>query len=303
MKYLIIRFSPIGDIVLASPVIRSLRKAFPTAEIHFVTDNSCRGAVEFNPSIDKLHVLAYSHELLLEELKIEDYDLLIDLQGNSKSTVLCSALDKKTVSVNHQNFLEKLLTTIGIRSIVKRKLPDHYFHATRSLGLVNDGKGLDYFIPTREETTKKDIPASHHAGYIACAIDGAALQWQYWKELCAQLDHPIILIGNKTAAAAGKEIATTDQVKIYNACGKFSLNEMADLIRKSKMLVGPDGDMIPVATAFNIPVICLREKNTRSSNPYYGEAYLAGNGSLPYDVLSAGKATVSEVIAAVKKRL
>ena len=42
MKFLIIRFSSIGDIVLTTPVIRCLRKKLPDAGIHYLTKQSLR---------------------------------------------------------------------------------------------------------------------------------------------------------------------------------------------------------------------------------------------------------------------
>ncbi|HQW44711.1 MAG TPA: glycosyl transferase, partial [Chitinophagaceae bacterium] len=78
-KFLIIRFSSIGDIVLTTPVIRCLKKQVPDAEIHFLTKDTFRSIVEHNPYIDKLYVLAHSWELMIEELKVEEYDYIIDL--------------------------------------------------------------------------------------------------------------------------------------------------------------------------------------------------------------------------------
>ena len=69
MKFLIVRFSSIGDIVLTTPVIRCLKKQVPDAVIHYLTKESFRSVVEHNPYIDKLHVLAHSWELMVEELK------------------------------------------------------------------------------------------------------------------------------------------------------------------------------------------------------------------------------------------
>ena len=43
----------------------------------------------------------------------------------------------------------------------------------KSFDVKNDGTGLDYFIGPKDETHKTDIPASHHAGYIACVIGAA----------------------------------------------------------------------------------------------------------------------------------
>ena len=95
MKFLIIRFSSIGDIVLTSPVIRCLKKQVPDAEIHFLVKDAFRSVVEFNPYIDKLHVLAHSWELMIEELKTEGYDYIIDLHHNLK-TLRVNIMRKKS---------------------------------------------------------------------------------------------------------------------------------------------------------------------------------------------------------------
>src|SRR5450432_1710459 len=85
MKILIIRFSSIGDIVLTTPVIRCLRKKYPEAEIHYLTKQSFRSIVATNPYIDKIHILGDSFELMLHELKIEEYDHIIDLHHNLRT--------------------------------------------------------------------------------------------------------------------------------------------------------------------------------------------------------------------------
>ena len=55
MKFLVIRFSSIGDIVLTSPVVRCLKKQVPGAEIHFLTKKNYAAVVGSNPYIDKIH--------------------------------------------------------------------------------------------------------------------------------------------------------------------------------------------------------------------------------------------------------
>ncbi|MEO6539382.1 MAG: glycosyl transferase, partial [Ferruginibacter sp.] len=79
MKFLIIRFSSIGDIVLTTPVIRCLRKQYPDADIHFLTKHAFRNIIEHNPYINKIHTLGDSFELMLHELATEEYDYIIDL--------------------------------------------------------------------------------------------------------------------------------------------------------------------------------------------------------------------------------
>src|SRR6185436_2517552 len=93
-KFLIIRFSSIGDIVLTTPVIRCLKKQVPDAEVHYLTKESFRPIVENNPYIDKLHVLAHSWELMMHELSLENYDHIIDLHHNIRTMRIKQALDR-----------------------------------------------------------------------------------------------------------------------------------------------------------------------------------------------------------------
>ena len=68
-----------------------------------------------------------------------------------------------------------------------------------------------------------------------------------------------------------------DDVKVYNACGKFSLNESADLVRKSKLVVTNDTGLMHIAAAFKRPVISLWGNTVPSFGmyPYYGDNSVA----------------------------
>ena len=79
MKFLIIRFSSIGDIVLTTPVVRCLKKQLVTAEVHYLTKAAFKPILEANPYIDKIHCLGDDLGALTEVLRAEDYDYVIDL--------------------------------------------------------------------------------------------------------------------------------------------------------------------------------------------------------------------------------
>lgn len=277
MKFLVIRFSSIGDIVLTSPVVRCLKKQLPDAEVHFLTKDSFRSVVGHNPYIDKVHVLAHSWELMVEELKTEEYDYIIDLHHNARTLRLKSALKKKSFSFNKLNVEKYIYARLKINLMPRLHIVDRYMGTVASFGVKNDGAGLDYFIAKGEETKKEDIPASHYAGYIACVIGAAhgTKRWpvQKWKEFCEKLDHPVILLGDKDDAVAAKEIAAADPVKIYNACGKFKLNESADLIHKAKFVISNDTGLMHIAAAFKKPLISLWGNTVPSfgMTPYYGD--------------------------------
>lgn len=276
MKFLIIRFSSIGDIVLTTPVIRCLKKQVPEAEVHFLTRDNYRAVIEHNPYIDRVQVLAHSWELMIEELKAQDYDYIIDLHHNAKTLRVKNALKKKAYSFYKLNIQKYFYTAFKINLLPKLHIVDRYLQTVASFGVKNDGAGLDYFISAADETKREDIPGSHQAGYIACVI-GAALgtkRWPVhkWKEFCAQLEHPVILLGGPEDKLSGDEIAAVDPIKIYNACGKFKLNESADLVRKAKLVITNDTGLMHIAAAYKKPVISLWGNTVPSfgMTPYYG---------------------------------
>ena len=86
MKFLVIRFSSIGDIVLTTPVVRCLKKQLVTAEVHYLTKAAFKPILEANPYIDKIHCLGGGPgseddlAALTEALRREDFDYVIDLR-------------------------------------------------------------------------------------------------------------------------------------------------------------------------------------------------------------------------------
>ena len=277
-KILIIRFSSIGDIVLTTPVVRCLRKQLPDAEIHFLTKQSYRPIVASNPYIDKIHTLGDSFELMLHELKTEEYDYIIDLHHNLRTLRIKRFLKNvKAFSFDKLNIKKFIYTNFKINTLPEKHIVDRNLETVASLGIVNDGLGLDYFIPEKDTITQKDLPASHMLGYIAVVI-GAALATKKMplhklKELCTAIKHPIILLGDKGDQEDGQAIAASDDIKIYNACGKFNLNESADLLRGAKLVITHDTGLMHIAAALQKPIISIWGNTVPAFGmyPYYGK--------------------------------
>jgi heptosyltransferase-2 len=290
-KFLIIRFSSIGDIVLTTPVIRCLRKQYPEAEIHFLTKYAFKTIVANNPYINKVHTLDDSFELMLHELATEEYDYIIDLHHNLRTLRIKRHLKHvPSFSFNKLNVEKFILTNFKINTLPKKHIVDRNLETVKSLGVENDGMGLDYFIPAMDQVSNNDIPASHMHGYIALVI-GAALATKKLplhklQELCATIDHPIILLGGKEDHEDGKLVAKVDEIKIYNACGKFNLNESADLVKKSKLVISHDTVLMHIAAALQKPVISVWGNTVPAFGmyPYYGK-----RSNMQYDVVEINK--------------
>jgi heptosyltransferase-2 len=146
-----------------------------------------------------------------------------------------------------------------------------------SFAIGNDGEGLDYFIPAKDEVKQNDIPISHHLGYIGLVIGAAhntkKLPVEKLKELCSKIDHPLILLGGKEDNENAKQIASVDPIKIYNACGKFNLNESADLVKRSKLIITHDTGLMHIAAAFKKKIISVWGNTVPEFGmyPYYGK--------------------------------
>ena len=255
MKFLIIRFSSIGDIVLTTPVIRCLRKKFPDAGIYFLTKKRFASIVESNPYINKVITLDDDFDDTIDNLKEEKFDTVIDLHYNLRTLRVKQALKGiPFYSFNKLNTQKWIYTNFKLNLMPAKHIVDRYMETVASFGVINDGSGLDFFIPEKDAVKDSDIPFSHSQGYIAIAIGAAhftkKLPVDKLKELCAKIEYPIILLGGNEDYNNGVEISNADPVKIYNACGKFSLNESADIIRKSNLVISHDTGLMHIAAAF-----------------------------------------------------
>ena len=136
MKFLIIRFSSIGDIVLTTPVIRCLYQQVPDAEIHVLTKSQYRSIFEANPYVHKIIELGFSKRLMLHELEVEGYDAIIDLHHNLRTFQIKNVLKGiPSYSFNKLNWQKWLLTAknklMNIPSIVAAIIRDRAFDTTK----------------------------------------------------------------------------------------------------------------------------------------------------------------------------
>ncbi len=277
-KFLILRFSSIGDIVLTTPVIRCLKKQLPAAEIHYVTRAGYASVLANNPYITKLHLVTEENEsALINHLKTLKFDYIIDLHHNIRTLRYKIALHKaNSFSFNKLNIQKWLLTTFKINKLPAKHIVDRYMGALASFKIKNDGDGLDFFIGKNDIVPKTDLPLTHLHGYIAIAVGAAhatkRIPVEKLKALCAAIDHPIVLLGGKEDFEIAHQVDESDTVKIYNACGKFNLAETAFLIQESSLLITSDTGLMHMAAAFKKRIVIVWGNTVPQFGmyPYYG---------------------------------
>lgn len=261
-KILVIRFSSIGDIVLTSPIVRCLKLQLKgDTEIHFITKRKYASLVKSNPYIDKVHLINTHINELFNVLAAENFSCIIDLHNNFRSILLRGKLGALAYTITKNNIEKWLLVNFKINKMPKKHIVERYFEAVNSLGVIYDGKGLDYFIPKNEQVDFELIPLSHHKNYIAIAIGGTYFTKRLPVEkliaICKKLKKPIFLLGGKEDEVIALQIKQAVGENVYNSCGLFSVNQSASIIERASKVITHDTGMMHIAAAFKKDVISI----------------------------------------------
>lgn len=256
MRLLFIRFSAIGDIVLASPALRCAKQQIPGVEIHFLTKKSMKAVSEANPYVDHFHYFDKDLSTIIQELKACNFDYIIDLHKNLRSLRIRLALGVPYLSYNKLSVEKFLLTKFQVNRMADRHISMRSVDTLAPLGVSYDGKGLDYFVPSEVSQ-----PVFFPEGYVALVIGASyatkKLPLDSLKVLCSQIPHPIVLVGGKEEVADGEALALLDPTRIVNTCGAYSLHESALIVQKAKVVISHDTGMLYIACAFEKNVIAI----------------------------------------------
>lgn len=136
---------------------------------------------------------------------------------------------------------------------------DRYFQAVKNLGVKNDLKGLDYFIPERDEVKSSDLPEGFRNAYVGWVIGGKHNTKIYPEEkvieAIKQSNYQFILLGGPEDAEKGDRIAQACDSKVFNACGKYNLNQSASLVKQASKILTNDTGLMHIAAAFKKEII------------------------------------------------
>ena len=261
IKFLIIRFSSIGDIVLTTPVVRNLKQQVEDAEIHYLTKPQFKSIIENNPYIDKVHTLKSSFKDTVHELRYEHFDYVIDLHRNIRTARFKNQLKIISFAFDKLNKEKWLLVNLKINKLPDIHIVDRYLDTLKVFDLKNDQKGLDYFIPKDDIVDVKSISENLKDGYVGVVIGAYHNTKKLTKEktisICTQIDKPILLLGGPDNKEEGEEIKNIIGKNIYNTCGNFNINQSASLVKQAKVILTPDTGLMHVASAFKKKIISV----------------------------------------------
>jgi len=286
VKFLIVRFSSIGDIVLTSPVARHLKQQVEDAEIHYLTKKNYAPLLEANPYIDRIHAFDGDLQRCIRTLKSEEIDYIIDLHHNVRSARIKWALKRMDFTVHKLNRKKWLLVNFKVDRLPDRHMVDRNLDTIKTFIAERDPLGLDYFIPGEEELGPESLPPAFREGFIGLAIGAQhytkKLPYESLKDLCGKLRHPVIILGGPGDQATGESLVSAWPDKaIFNGCGKYSIHQSASLVKLAKVLITHDTGLMHIGAAFQKPVISVWGNTV----PRFGMfPYRAGPGSVQFEV-------------------
>ncbi len=283
-KLLIIRFSSLGDILLSTPLIRSLRQKYPQIQLDFLIRKEYIDLLKYHPALSNIiefDVRGGFAALVAMARKIRNtrYDFVLDIHNNLRSRFLClglrflSGFRTRVYRIKKNLFIRFLLVKFKInlyRRLYGRVIPvwEKYLRTARPLGITPaDGK-LEIYLPRQVEESVKNflntLPENNWSVVMAPGARHFTKRWpeDYFSELIKQV---FLKTGRRTILVGGKEdLPTIENILqqlpegiAVSTAGQFSVLETAVVIKNSWLMISNDSGLMHLGTALDIPLIAI----------------------------------------------
>ena len=261
VRFLIIRFSSIGDIVLTTPVVRCLKEQMKDAEIHYLTKKQYGNLLENNPYIDKLWLFDGKNMAeLIHALRYRHIDYIIDLHHNLRTQRIKNKLRILSFSFNKLNYAKWLMVNFKKNKLPDLHIVDRYLETLSVFGIVNDGKGLDYF-PGNDWAVfpeKTSLPSAFIALVIGAQHYTKKVPAEKLAELTVNLNLPVVILGGTgDVEEAHKIVEKSPGKNIIDLTGKISLDNSAWLVSRANVVITHDTGLMHIAAAYQKKILSI----------------------------------------------
>jgi heptosyltransferase III len=262
-RILVIALRRIGDVLLTTPLIRSLRRAYPDARLEAFVFADTAGILQDNPDIDRVTAMpprpTVVDTLVCAARLVGRYDLSVSTQTGDRPAGFAILAGRKRVAP-----VEDRLSGRVKRAFLHRAVPyDARAHRVEAILRLADELGIAR-VP--ELVSPKAIgPSGLPQGDIA--VVHAAPMFHYkrwsaegWRGLAAELTNRGLHV-LATGGPATEERAYLDRVwngaNVTRVDGRLSWGELAGLLGRARVFVGPDTSVTHLAAASACPTVAL----------------------------------------------
>jgi len=286
-KILIIKPSSLGDIVHSLPFLNTLKENFPFTKIHWIVAKGFEELLTEHPLVEKLLVInkdkwksiknitSTISEVfnLREELKKEQYDIAVDLQGLLRSGII-TMLSKAPIRIGFKEARE--FSTIFYNKKISSPIEKHavfrYNEVAQELGcIINE---IKFYLPKPKEPEwlreLKDFVV------IIPSARWQSKNWPlpYFVELVKMLPYSFLIVGSKSDVPEALKIEEYTEGKAISVAGKTTLKELIALFNKSLFVITPDTGTMHLASACGIKVVALFGPTSPKRTGPFGENHL-----------------------------
>ena len=259
-RILIIRLSSLGDILLTTPFLRAIKTQFPHIKIDMLIREEYVDVIKLNPYIDKKFLFKKddkNNNVLIEQLKNNNYELVIDLQNNLRSKKVVSSLKTNNVKLDKRSFDKFLLVNFKVNKLKEApQIPVRYSNTIQKIKL--DEQGLNLF--TDKSANAEIIGKNNLIGFCPGARHFTK-RWpkEYFIELgnkLTQNGYTIVLFGGKIDKEICAELVNRISGAINLSNNDELLQTAADM-KLCKAVICNDSGLMHTASAAGTKVIAI----------------------------------------------
>ena len=284
-KLLIVRLSSLGDILLTSPLIRSIKKKYPQIEIDFVLREEFHNLLKLNPYIRNIYLYPKAKEKLKNLKKYiykNNYDLVIDLQNNFLSRRLLKHFGGSVTRFKKKNLYKFLLVQFKINKLKDAPpIPVRYANVIENFEL--DDEGLD--LITNNEPSKLLRENDNLIGLCP----GSKHYTKMWpKDYFIQLgnllmenNYKVLIFGGTEDIRLCEDIASNIS-SLVNLCNENDILQTAADMKMCRAIYCNDSGLMHTATAVKVPVMVFFGSTVGEFgfSPYYSKNLILENNNL-----------------------
>lgn len=285
---LVINTMHIGDLMLVTPALRTLRANYPQAHIALLTDRILADLVRCNENIDEC-ILIDKHGRdkgilalirFIRQIRKRHFDLVINYHRNERASAIASFSGGKKIVGYAQPFFHRFFDHWMPNLAMADTPKDKVMHQTlchlkvlqEAAGCTKlDDRGLEMWLPPEEEKKASDLWQKEFAEddrVIAFNI-GASWMTKRWIDAyfaeCAdhfiQEGYHIAFLGGPTdvviVEACIEKMKEKDSPKVHVFTGKVSLTVLAGLLRRCCLFLTTDSGPMHVGVAMNVPIVTM----------------------------------------------
>jgi len=287
-RILIVRTDRIGDVLLSTPVIEELRRAYPNAYIAMMTSPYAKEVVSGNPYLDE--VIVYDKDKrqrswrsslkFSRNLKKKRFDAAIILHPTNRvHLVTFFAGIPKRVGLNRK--LGFLLTDRieHTKQLGEKHEIEYNLDILRYMGIEPKDNRLFMPIKPTEEKWAESIFRSENikpADKVLAVHPGASCPSKVWpsQRFAQAADRLIDKYGFKVILISGpKDVKLTQDVISHmrhpavNLAGKTSVSQLASVLKRCRLFISNDSGPVHIASALDVPVISIFGRNQKGLSP------------------------------------